>query len=55
MNGKVAWHYAALIGAATLIAGCGPDTPERGAAAERRPGDSPLSRSRMSRPAARRG
>ena len=35
MNGKVAWHYAALIGAATLIVGCGPDTPERGAAVRR--------------------
>ena len=61
MNGKVAWHYAALIGAATLIAGCGPDTPERGAAAERgpaesplRPGESPLARNER-RPAASRG
>jgi len=45
MNGKIAWPYAALIGAATLIVGCGPDTPERGAAAERGPAeDSPLSR-----------
>ena len=41
MNGRVAWHYAALIGAATLIAGCGPDTPERGAA-ERVPAGRPL-------------
>ena len=36
MNGRVAWHYAALIGAATLIVGCGPDTPERGTATESR-------------------
>ena len=47
MNGKVAWHYGALIGAATLIAGCAPDTPERGTAAE-----SPLARNETGQPPA---
>jgi Cu-Zn family superoxide dismutase len=29
MNGRIPWHYAALLGAATLVVGCGPDASER--------------------------
>jgi Cu-Zn family superoxide dismutase len=52
MNGKNRWHYAALIGAAALVVGCAPDSPERGAANESRPGDSALSRNPSGEPPA---
>jgi Cu-Zn family superoxide dismutase len=45
MNGRIPWHFAALVGAASLVAGCGPDTSE-----ESRPGDSPLSRNEAGQP-----
>ena len=55
MNGRIAWHYAALIGAAALIAGCGPDTPERGAPPTREqplPATARLSRNEAGQPPA---
>jgi Cu-Zn family superoxide dismutase len=38
MNSRIPWHYAALLGASTLVVGCGPDASER--AADRDPEDS---------------
>ncbi len=43
MNGRFPWHCAALLGAATLIVGCEPDTAERSGANQDR-GDSSLAR-----------
>jgi len=50
MNSRISWHYAALLGAAALTAGCGPDTPERSGASQSRPGDSAPSRTDSAQP-----
>ena len=52
MNARILWHHAALIGAAALVVGCGPDTPERGTATASGPGGSPLARSESGQPSA---
>ena len=50
MKSRISLQCAALIGAAALVAGCGPDPSERSGAAQSRPGDSPLSRNEPGQP-----
>jgi Cu-Zn family superoxide dismutase len=52
MDSKVSRYCAALIGAAALLVGCGPDSAERDAVGQSRPGDGPLSRNAEGRPPA---
>ena len=52
MDSKTSSYCAALMSAAALLVGCGPDTPERDASGQSRPGDSPLSRNEEGRPPA---
>jgi Cu-Zn family superoxide dismutase len=50
MKGYIPWQYAAVLGAAALIVGCAPDTPERSGANQSRPGDGALSRNESAQP-----
>ena len=52
MDSKMSRYCAALLGAAALLVGCGPDTPGREGSAQSRPGDSPLARNEEGRPPA---
>jgi Cu-Zn family superoxide dismutase len=52
MYGRIPWHHAAIVATTALLVGCGPDTSERGAASNARPGDASPSRNESAQPPA---